>query len=49
MELRGKTIEKERIAADASINKEPEPVKSLSPIPQRRFTQQEINGASGDD
>jgi hypothetical protein len=49
MELRGKTIEKERIAADASINKEPEPVKSLSPIPQRRFTQQEINDAAGDD
>ena len=50
MELRGKTIEKERIAADASINKEPEPVKEkLSPIPQRKFTQQEINDAAADD
>jgi hypothetical protein len=49
MELRGKTIEKERIAADASINKEPEPVKELSPIPRRKFTQQEINDAAGDD
>jgi hypothetical protein len=50
MELRGKTIEKERIAADASINKEPEPVKEkLSPIPQRKFTPQEINDAAADD
>jgi hypothetical protein len=50
MELRGKTIEKERIAADASINKDPEPVKEkLSPIPQRKFTPQEINDAAGDD
>jgi hypothetical protein len=49
MELRGKTIEKERIAADASINKEPEPVKELDPIPRRKFTQQEINDAAGDD
>jgi hypothetical protein len=49
MELRGKTIEKERIAADASINKEPEPVKQLDPIPRRKFTQQEINDAAGDE
>jgi hypothetical protein len=49
MELRGKTIEKERIAADASINKEPEPVKALDPVPRRKFTQQEINDAAGDD
>ena len=49
MELRGKTIEKERIAADAVINKEPEPVKELDPIPRRKFTQQEINDAAGDD
>ena len=49
MELRGKTIEKERIAADASINKEPELVKQLDPIPRRKFTQQEINDAAGDD
>ena len=49
MELRGKTIEKERIAADATINQDPEPVKTLSPIPRRKFTQQEINDAAGDD
>jgi len=49
MELRGKTIEKERIAADASINKEPEPVKQIDPIPRRKFTQQEINDAAGDE
>jgi hypothetical protein len=49
MELRGKTIEKERIAADTSINKEPEPIKQLDPIPRRKFTQQEINDAAGDD
>jgi hypothetical protein len=49
MELRGKTIEKERIAADAIINREPEPVKELFPIPRRKFTQQEINDAAGDD
>jgi hypothetical protein len=50
MELRGKTIEKERIAADASINKEPAPVKEkLSPIPQRKFTQKEINDSAADD
>jgi hypothetical protein len=49
MELRGKTIEKERIAADASINKEPEPIKQLDPIPRRKFTQQEINDAAGDE
>jgi hypothetical protein len=49
MELRGKTIEKERIAADSIINREPEPVKELFPIPRRKFTQQEINDAAGDD
>lgn len=49
MELRGKTIEKERIAADASINKDPEPVKEPFPIIHRKFTPQEINDAAGDD
>jgi hypothetical protein len=46
MELRGKTIEKERIAADTLINKEPE---SFKPIPHRKFTPEEINDAAGDD
>jgi hypothetical protein len=46
MELRGKTIEKERIAADASINKEPEP----EPIGiRRKATIEEINASAGDD
>ena len=44
MELRGKTIEKERIAADASINKDPE----TPPIGKRKATAQEIKEASGD-
>ena len=49
MELRGKTIEKERIAADASINKEPEPELPLIKVPKRKFTEQEIKDAAGDD
>ena len=44
MELRGKTIEKERIAADASINKDP----NEQPIGKRKATAQEIKEASGD-
>jgi hypothetical protein len=44
MELRGKTIEKERIAADASINKDPE----TSPIGKRKATAQEIKESAGD-
>jgi hypothetical protein len=51
MELRGKTIEKERIAADVIINKELKvnPADDFKPIPHRKFTQQEINDAAGDD
>jgi hypothetical protein len=49
MELRGKTIEKERIAADASIYKEPEPELPTIKVPKNKFTQQEIKDASGDD
>jgi hypothetical protein len=51
MELRGKTIEKERIAADQVINKENKatPAEDIKPIPHRKFTQQEINDAAGDD
>ena len=51
MELRGKTIEKERIAADAIINKEStsDPADDFKPSPHRKFTAQEINDAAGDD
>jgi hypothetical protein len=46
MELRGKTIEKERIQADAQINKEPD----QAPIgPKRKATPQEVKDAAGDD
>ena len=44
MELRGKTIEKERIAADASINKDPE----APPIGKRKATATELKEAAGD-
>jgi hypothetical protein len=44
MELRGKTIEKERIAADASINKDPE----TPSIGKRKATAAEIKEAAGD-
>jgi hypothetical protein len=44
MQLRGKTIEKERILADAAINEEPEHPE----IPKRKATAQEIKEASGD-
>lgn len=44
MELRGKTIEKERIAADASINQLPEE----PPIGKRKATAKEIKEAAGD-
>jgi hypothetical protein len=49
MELRGKTIEKERIAADASINKEPESNLPSIKVPKQKFTEQEIKDAAGDD
>jgi hypothetical protein len=46
MELRGKTIEKERIQADTQINKDPDP----APMgPKRKATKQEIKDAAGDD
>ena len=45
MELRGKTIEKERIAADAQINQDP----NEKPIGKRKATAQEIKDAAGDD
>lgn len=59
MELRGKTIEKERMLAEADINidplkkrKEEEAKKTANeqPIgPKRKATQQEVKDAAGDD
>ena len=47
MELRGKTIEYERIKAEQEINKVTE---DLPPIgPKRKATKQEIKDAAGDD
>lgn len=48
MQLRGKTIEKERILADAAINKEPEHPE-VPKIPKRPATAYEIKEAAGDD
>lgn len=47
MQLRGKTIEKERILADAAINKEPEHPAPIGP--KRQATAYEIKDAAGDD
>jgi hypothetical protein len=49
MELRGKTIEKERIAADATINQDPESKLPSIKVPKSKFTEQEIKDAAGDD
>lgn len=52
LQLRGKTIEKERIIADELINQPPEnPLdkKTDVPIGKRKATQQEIKDAAGDD
>jgi ElaB/YqjD/DUF883 family membrane-anchored ribosome-binding protein len=46
MELRGKTIEYERIKAEHEINKTVE--ENQLPIGKRRATKQEIKDASGD-
>jgi hypothetical protein len=46
MELRGKTIERERVRAEAEINKTAD--EDL-PIGKRKATKEEIKGASGDD
>lgn len=46
MELRGKTIEYERIQAEQEINKVTE---ELPPIGKRKATKQEIKDAAGDD
>jgi hypothetical protein len=45
MELRGKTIERERVIAEEKINQ----VVDEKPIGKRQATQQEIKDASGDD
>ena len=51
LQLRGKTIEKERIIADELINQEPEGFKKKeeAPIGKRKATAQEIKDAAGDD
>lgn len=61
MELRGKTIEYERIMAEKEINKkieektekthkeETKPAEDKQPIPKRKPTAEEINNAAGDD
>ena len=45
MELRGKTIERERVIAEEKINQ----VVEDTPIGKRKATPQEIRDASGDD
>jgi len=50
MELRGKTIEQERIEADKEINaKRKKEAVEETPIGKRRATKEEIKGAAGDD
>jgi hypothetical protein len=50
LQLRGKTIEKERIKADEIINRDPEVTKKEEiPIGKRKATRQEIKDAAGDD
>jgi hypothetical protein len=50
MELRGKSIEYERIKAEQEINKVVEQKKEEPPIgPKRKATPQEIKEAAGDD
>ena len=47
MELRGKTIERERVRAEAEINKTAEDTPPIGP--KRKATKQEIKDAAGDD
>ncbi len=49
MELRGKTIEYERIKAEQDINKTIETPQPTKTLPHRKFTKEEINDAAGDD
>ena len=49
MELRGKTIERERIEAEKDINQTKRKDDDVAPIgPKRKATKEEIKGASGD-
>jgi len=49
MELRGKTIEYERIIAEKEINKTIESQAPAKTLPHRKFTKEEINDAASDD
>jgi len=49
MELRGKTIEKERIEAEKDINQAKKKDDGELPIGKRRATKVEIKEAAGDD
>ena len=49
MELRGKTIEYERIKAEHEINKVSEDDAAVPIGPKRRATKEEVKGAAGDD
>jgi hypothetical protein len=46
MELRGKTIERERIEAEKDINQTKDPNPPIGP--KRKATKEEIKDASGD-
>ena len=48
MELRGKTIELERIEADKDINSKRNKIEEEQPIGKRKATSKEIKEASGD-
>ena len=49
MELRGKTIERERIEAEKDINQTKRKEDTNIPIGKRRATKQEIKDSAGDD
>lgn len=49
MELRGKTIERERVKAEQEINKTADEAPAAPPIGKRKATKQEIKDAAGDD
>ena len=49
MELRGKTIERERVKAEHEINKTADELPTKPPIGKRKATKQEIKDAAGDD
>lgn len=49
MELRGKTIERERIEAEKDINTTKKKDSEDTPIGKRKATKQEIKEAAGDD